>query len=69
VSITCTSSEVIDRVASRLAYRFELNRLLGGHIIREPISAVDRLNWQIIQELRNDALSDAKELSESLCHL
>jgi DNA-binding Lrp family transcriptional regulator len=67
VSITGTSSEVIDKVASRLAYRFELNRwLLGGHIIREPISAVDRLDWQIIQELRYDALSGAKELSESL---
>ena len=67
VSITGTSSEVIDKVASRLAYRFELNmRLLGGHIIREPISAVDRLDWQIIQELRYDALLGAKELSESL---
>jgi DNA-binding Lrp family transcriptional regulator len=67
VSITGTSSEVIDKVASRLAYRFELNRwLLGGHIIREPISAIDRLDWQIIQELRYDALSGAKELSESL---
>ena len=47
VSITGASPEEIDRVASRLAYRFELNKwFLGGQIIREPISAVDRLDWQ-----------------------
>ena len=67
VSITGTSPEEIDQVASRLACRFELYRwFLGGHIIREPKSAIDRLDWQIIQELRYDALSGTKELSESL---
>jgi DNA-binding Lrp family transcriptional regulator len=67
VSITGTSPEEIDEVASRLAYRFELYKwFLGGHIIRKPKSAVDRLDWQIIQELRYDALSGVKELSESL---
>jgi DNA-binding Lrp family transcriptional regulator len=67
VSITGTSSEEIDQVASRIAYRFELNKwLLGGRTIREPKITVDRLNWQIIQELRYDALSGVKELSASL---
>ena len=33
---------------------------------REPVSVADRLDWQIIQELRYDALSGVKELSESL---
>jgi DNA-binding Lrp family transcriptional regulator len=40
--------------------------LLGGRTIREPKITVDRLNWQIIQELRYDALSGVKELSASL---
>jgi DNA-binding Lrp family transcriptional regulator len=67
VSITGTSTKEIDQIASRIAYRFELYKwLLGGRIIREPKTAVDRLDWQIIQELRYDALSGVKELSESL---
>ena len=67
VSITGTSFEEIDQVASGLANRFELYKwILGSSIIKEPISVADRLDWQIIQELRYDALSGVKELSESL---
>jgi DNA-binding Lrp family transcriptional regulator len=67
VSISGTSSEEIDQVASGLASRFELYKwILGCRIIREPVSVADRLDWQIIQELRYDALSGVKELSESL---
>ena len=66
-SISGTSPEEIDHVASRLANRFELYKwFLGGRIIKEPLSVADRLDWQIIQELRYDALSGVKELSESL---
>jgi DNA-binding Lrp family transcriptional regulator len=66
-SIAGASSEEIDRAAFGLANRFELHRrILGGRAIREPASAPDRLDWQIIQELRYDALSGAKELSKSL---
>ena len=67
VSISGTSSEEIDQVASGLASRFELYKwILGSRILREPVSVADRLDWQIIQELRYDALSGVKELSESL---
>jgi DNA-binding Lrp family transcriptional regulator len=67
VSITGTSSEEIDQVASGLANTFELYKwILGSRIIKKPVSVADRLDWQIIQELRYDALSGAKELSESL---
>jgi DNA-binding Lrp family transcriptional regulator len=67
VSITGTSSEAIDQVASGLANRFELYKwILGSCIIKEPVSVADRLDWQIIQELRYDALSGIKVLSESL---
>ena len=67
ISITGTSSKEIDQVASGLANRFELYKwILGSQIIKEPVSIADRLDWQIIQELRYDALSGVKELSESL---
>jgi DNA-binding Lrp family transcriptional regulator len=67
VSITGTSSEEIDQVASGLANRFELYKwILGSRIINKHISGADRLDWQIIKELRYDALSGVRELSESL---
>jgi DNA-binding Lrp family transcriptional regulator len=67
VSISGTSSEEIDQVASGLASRFELYKwILGSRIIKEPVSVADRLDWQIIQKLRYDALSGIKEISESL---
>ncbi len=67
VSISGASSDETDQVASELANRFELYKwILGSRIIKEPASVGDRLDWQIIQELRYDALSGVKELSESL---
>jgi DNA-binding Lrp family transcriptional regulator len=67
VSISGTSSEEIDQVASGLANRFELYKwILGSRIMKESVSVADRLDWQIIQELRYDALSGVKALSESL---
>jgi DNA-binding Lrp family transcriptional regulator len=67
ISITGTSSKEIDQVASGLANTFELYKwILGSRIIKKPVSVADRLDWQIIQELRYDALSGVKELSESL---
>ena len=67
ISISGTSSEEIDQAATELANRFELYKwILGSHIIKKPVSVADRLDWQIIQELRYDALSGVKELSESL---
>jgi DNA-binding Lrp family transcriptional regulator len=67
VSISGTSCDETDQVASGLANRFELYKwILGSSIIKEPASVGDRLDWQIIQELRYDALSGVKELSESL---
>ena len=67
VSISGTSSEETDQVAAGLANRFELYKwILGSRTIREAVSVADRLDWQIIQKLRYDALSGVKELSESL---
>ena len=65
--ITGTSSEGIDQVAARIANRFELFKwILGSRIIKQPLSVTDKLDWQIIQGLRYDALAGVKGLSESL---
>ncbi len=67
VSISGTSSEEIDQVASELASRFELYKwILGSRIIKKPISSGDGLDWQIIHELRYNALLGIRELSKSL---
>jgi DNA-binding Lrp family transcriptional regulator len=67
ISICGISSEEIDQVATGLASRFELYKwILGSSTIKESVPAADRLDWQIIQKLRYDALSGVKELSESL---
>ena len=67
VSISGTSSKEIDQGVSELTSRFELYKwILGSRIIKEPTSSGDGLDWQIIQELRYDALSGVKELSKSL---
>ena len=67
INITGTSTGEIDQVASGLANRFELYKwMLGSRIIKEPVGVADRLDWQIIRELRYDALSCVKELSKSL---
>jgi DNA-binding Lrp family transcriptional regulator len=67
ISISGTSSEEIGQVADELVNRFELYKwVLGNRIIREPVSMVDKLDWQIIQKLRYDALSSIKEISDSL---
>ena len=67
VSITGNSFEEIDQLASKLAKRFELHkRFLGNHMIKAPVSPAGRLDWQIIQQLRYDALSGAKELCKAL---
>jgi DNA-binding Lrp family transcriptional regulator len=67
ISITGNSFEEMDQLASRLAKRFELHkRFLGSHRIKAPVSTAGRLDWQIIQQLRYDALSGAKELCKAL---
>jgi DNA-binding Lrp family transcriptional regulator len=67
VGISGTSSEEIDQAASELASRFELYKwILGSRIIKEPISSGDGLDWQIIRELRYNALLGIKKLSKSL---
>ena len=67
INITGTSTGQIDQVASGLANRFELYKwMLGSSTVKEPVAVADRLGWQIIRELRYDALSGLKELSKSL---
>lgn len=67
VTIAGASSEQIEDVAAKLANRFELSSTtLGKRSVKTCTLLPDKLDWQIIQELRYDALSSLKELSESL---
>ncbi|HEV8387537.1 MAG TPA: winged helix-turn-helix transcriptional regulator [Nitrososphaera sp.] len=67
VSIAGASSEQIEDVTAKLANRFELSRIiLGKRLLKESTVIPDKLDWQIIQKLRYDALSSLKDLSESL---
>ena len=67
LSMAGASSEQIENVANKLASRFELSRIiLGKRSLKESTLIPDKLDWQIIQKLRYDALSSLKDLSESL---
>jgi DNA-binding Lrp family transcriptional regulator len=53
--------------ADYLASRYELGTVvLGSRTIKEPISRIDSLDWQIIKGLRYDARSSDRDLAEAL---
>ncbi|HEX2558280.1 MAG TPA: Lrp/AsnC family transcriptional regulator, partial [Nitrososphaera sp.] len=67
VSIAGALSKDIEGVAGTLVNRFELTKMnLGVHSVKEPHSPPDKLDWQIIQKLRYDALCAAKVLAKEL---
>jgi len=67
VSIAGASSRDIEQVVGRIVNQFELNKTsLGGRIVREQLSQPDKLDWQIIQKLRYDALCSTKDVAQAL---
>jgi DNA-binding Lrp family transcriptional regulator len=67
ISITGSSSEEIDKVATEIANRFELFKWrLGSCAIKKPLIVPDKLDWKLIQKLRYNALSGINEISDSL---
>ena len=53
--------------ADYLASRYELGTIaLGSRTIKEPVSRIDSLDWQIIKGLRYDARSSDRDLAEAL---
>src|SRR6267143_3430960 len=53
--------------ADYLASRYELGTIaLGSKTIKEPVSRIDSLDWQIIKGLRYDARSTDRDLAEAL---
>ncbi|HEY8140731.1 MAG TPA: winged helix-turn-helix transcriptional regulator [Nitrososphaera sp.] len=67
VGIAGASSEQIEDAAAKLANRFELSKIvLGKRLLKGSPTLPDKLDWQIIQKLRYDALSKLKDLSEFL---
>ncbi|MEO9320810.1 MAG: winged helix-turn-helix transcriptional regulator [Nitrososphaera sp.] len=67
VNIAGRSAELVEDTVAKLANKFELSRmLLAKWSPKQNPFHPDRLDWQIIQKLRYDALSSTKAISESL---
>jgi len=67
VSIAGASPKEVEEVAGTLVNRFELTKMsLGIRAAKEPRLLPDKLDWQIIQKLRYDALCAAKDLAQEL---
>ena len=66
-SIAGSTREEARNGADYLASRYELGTVvLGSRTIKEPVSSIDNLDWQIIKDLRYDARSRDRELAEAL---
>ena len=66
-SIAGSTREEARKGADYLASRYELGTVvLGSRTIKEPLSRIDNLDWQIIKGLRYDARSRDRDLAEAL---
>jgi DNA-binding Lrp family transcriptional regulator len=66
-SIAGATPEKAKREADGLAAQYELGTVqLASRVVRQPSSRLDKLDWQIISELRYDARLNDKDLAESL---
>lgn len=67
MEIAGVSTVDVEKIARALAKRYELNLMnLGSRAVREPLSKLDRLDWQVVQKLRYDARSGAKEIPSAI---
>jgi DNA-binding Lrp family transcriptional regulator len=66
-SMAGSTREEARKGADYLASRYELGTIvLGSRTIKEPVSRIDNLDWQIVKGLRYDARSRDKDLAETL---
>jgi len=66
-SMAGSTREEARKGADYLASRYELGTVvLGSRTIKEPVSHIDNLDWQIVKGLRYDAKSKDKDLAETL---
>jgi len=67
LTIAGLSSDDIEQVVEQIVKRFELTKFsLGAGRIRGSSFNPEKLDWQIFQKLRYDALCGVKELAEKL---
>ena len=67
VKIIGASPQEIERIIGQIVNRFELTKIvLGTSRVREPSLIPDKLDWQIFQKLRYDALCSIKDLAHEL---
>jgi DNA-binding Lrp family transcriptional regulator len=66
-SIAGATREEARNGADYLASRYELGTVsLGTRTIKEPVSHLDNLDWQVIKGLRYDAKSSDRDLAEAM---
>lgn len=62
-----TSIQDVEQITGRIVNRFELTKIiLGTNLVRELSFQPDKLDWQIFQKLRYDALCGIKDLADDL---
>ena len=67
MEIAGKSTADAEAVAKGVANRYELDlKNLGSRAVKEPLLKLDRLDWQVIQELRYDAQSAIKEIASAV---
>jgi DNA-binding Lrp family transcriptional regulator len=67
LTVAGSSSDEIEQVVGQIVNRFELAKIfLGERVIRYSSLQPDKLDWQIFQKLRYDALCSIKDIAEIL---
>jgi DNA-binding Lrp family transcriptional regulator len=67
LTIAGASSNEIEQITRQIVNRFELSKIFLGTIqVRQPRFSPERLDWQIFQKLRYDALCSIKQLAREL---
>ena len=67
LTVAAPSLNEIDKVVGQIVNRFELPKISrGARQIKESLFHPEKLDWQIFQKLRYDALCGIKELAEQL---
>jgi DNA-binding Lrp family transcriptional regulator len=67
VRMAGVSIQDVEQITGRIVNQFELTKIiLGTDVVREVLFQPDKLDWQIFQKLRYDALCSIKDLAHDL---
>jgi DNA-binding Lrp family transcriptional regulator len=67
VTVAGPGYKEVQEAIDRLSGKFESRQVsLGSRVVREPLSKLDQLDWQVMRRLRYDARSTTKDLAKHL---